>query len=132
MEHSFDLIMQDSQVPLELRKSFKRCAAHVYISRLTKGLQTSMRGDTVSSHPSQSSPPDGVKQEPPIIQNSPTVKVNDMHGIVSTGNVASTVEKNPTEVRNAILLHQRLLQDQQQASTTSGFNSLAKQVSYLQ
>lgn len=119
--------MKDSQVPLELRKSFKRCAAHVYISRLTKGLQTSMRGDTVSSHPSQSSPPDGVKQEPPIIQNSPTVKVNDMHGIVSTGNVASTVEKNPTEVRNAILLHQRLLQDQQQASTTSGFNSLAKQ-----
>lgn len=124
--------MQDSQVPLDLRKSFKRCAAHVYISRLIKVLQTAAKGDRVSSHPSQSSSPDGVKQEPRIIQNSPTGKVNDIHEIVSTGSVASTAEKNPTEVRNAILLHKRLLQDQQQASATSGFNSLVKQVSYIQ
>lgn len=119
--------MKDSQIPLDLRKSFKRCAAHVYISRLTKVLQTGVRGDTVSSHPSQSSSPDGLKQEPRIIQNSPTEKVNDVHGIVSTGSIASTAEKNPTEVRNAILLHKRLLQDQKQASSTSGFNSLVKQ-----
>ncbi|XP_055833268.1 uncharacterized protein LOC129902200 isoform X2 [Solanum dulcamara] len=119
--------VKDSQVPLDLRKSFKRCAAHVYISRLTKVLQTAVKGDTVSLHPSQSSSPDGVKQEPRIVQNSPTGKVNDIHEIVSTGSVASTAEKNPTEVRNAILLHKRLLQDQQQASATSGFNSLVKQ-----
>ncbi|KAK4351878.1 hypothetical protein RND71_027396 [Anisodus tanguticus] len=106
--------MKDSHVPLDLRKSFKRCAAHVYISQLTKVLQT-------ASHHSQSSSPDGLKQETRIIQNSITGKVNDMHGIVSTA------EKNPTEVRNAILLHKRLLQDQQQVSTTSGFNSLVKQ-----
>ncbi|KAJ8538269.1 hypothetical protein K7X08_014809 [Anisodus acutangulus] len=106
--------MKDSQVPLDLRKSFKRCAAHVYVSRLTKVLQT-------ASHHSQSSSPDGLKQGTRIIQNSITGKVNDMHGIVSTA------EKNPTEVRNAILLHKRLLQDQKQASTTSGFNSLVKQ-----
>ncbi|XP_060199827.1 uncharacterized protein LOC132628115 isoform X2 [Lycium barbarum] len=113
--------MKDSQVLIELRKSFKRCAAHVYISRLTKVLQTAVRADTISSHPSQSSSPDGLKQGTHIIQHSLTGKVNDMHGIVSTA------EKNPTEVRNAILLHKRLLQDQQQASTTSGFNSLVKQ-----
>lgn len=118
--------VKDSQVPLDLRKSFKRCAAHVYISRLTKVLQTTVKGDTVSSHPSDSSSPDGAKQEPRLIQNSPTGKVNDMHGIVSTGSVVSTAEKNPSEVRNAILLHKRL-QDQQQASATSGFNSLVKQ-----
>lgn len=119
--------VKDSQVPPDLRKSFKRCAAHVYISRLTKVLQTAARGDTVSLHPSQSSSPDGLKQETRIIQNSPTGKANDMHGIVSNGSIASTPEKNPTEVSNAILLHKRLLQDQQQASTTSGFNSLLKQ-----
>ncbi|MCD7455791.1 hypothetical protein HAX54_029645 [Datura stramonium] len=119
--------VKDSQVPLDLRKSFKRCAAHVYISRLTKVLQTGVQGDTVSSHPSQSSSPDGLKQEPRIIQNSQTGKVNDMHGYVSTGGITSTAEKNPTEVRNAILLHKRLLQDQQQASSTSGLNSLVKQ-----
>ncbi|XP_016568403.2 uncharacterized protein LOC107866899 isoform X2 [Capsicum annuum] len=120
--------LKDSHVPLDLRKSFKRCAAHVYISRLTKVLQSGVRSGTISSHTSQSSSPDGVKQEIRIIQNSPTGKVNDdMHGIVSTGSTASTAEKNPTELRNAILLHKRLLQDQQQASTTSGFSSLAKQ-----
>lgn len=124
--------MQDSHFPLDLRKSFKRCAAHVYISRLTKVLQSGVRSGTISSHTSQSSSPDGVKQEIRIIQNSPTGKVNDdMHGIVSTGSTASTAEKNPTELRNAILLHKRLLQDQQQASTTSGFSSLAKQVRYI-
>ncbi|CAN4093981.1 unnamed protein product [Withania somnifera] len=119
--------VKDSQVPLDLRKSFKRCAAHVYISRLTKVLQTAMRGETVSLHPSGSSTPDGLKQENRIIQNRPTGKVNDMHGIVSNGSIASTAEKNPTEVSNAILLHKRLLQDQQQASATSGLNCLVMQ-----
>ncbi|CAN4122982.1 unnamed protein product [Withania somnifera] len=120
-------IVKDSRVPLDLKKSFKWCAAHVYISRLTKVLQTAVRGDTVSLHPSQSSSPDGLKQETCIIQNSPIGKVNDVHGIVSNGSIASTSEKNPTEVCNAILLHKRLLQDLQQASATSLFNSFVKQ-----
>ncbi|XP_009780817.1 uncharacterized protein [Nicotiana sylvestris] len=120
--------VKDSQVPLDLRKSFKRCAAHVYISRLIKVLQTAAREDIVSSHPPQSSSHDGSKQGTCLLQNCLTGKVNEMHGIVSTGSVACTsTEKNQTEVRNAILLHQRLLQEQQQASTTSGVNSLVKQ-----
>ncbi|OIS96920.1 PREDICTED: uncharacterized protein LOC109234282 isoform X2 [Nicotiana attenuata] len=120
--------VKDSQVPLDLRKSFKRCAAHVYISRLIKVLQTSAREDIVSSHPPQLSSHDGSKQGTRLIQNSLTGKVNEMHGIDSTGSVAcTTTEKNQTEVRNAILLHQRLLQEQQQASTSSGVNSLVKQ-----
>nr|XP_033515820.1 uncharacterized protein LOC104111001 isoform X2 [Nicotiana tomentosiformis] len=120
--------VKDSQVPLDLKKSFKRCAAHVYISQLIKVLQTAAREDTISSHPSQLSSHDGSTQGTLLIQNCLTGKVNDMHGIVSTGSIAcSTTEKNQTEVRNAILLHQRLLQEQQQASTTSGVNFLVKQ-----
>ncbi|XP_075082191.1 uncharacterized protein LOC107808730 isoform X2 [Nicotiana tabacum] len=66
--------VKDSQVPLDLRKSFKRCAAHVYISRLIKVLQTAAREDIVSSHPPQSSSHDGSKQGTCLLQNCLTGK----------------------------------------------------------
>ncbi|XP_052200937.1 uncharacterized protein LOC127807270 isoform X3 [Diospyros lotus] len=99
---------EESKVPIG-RASWKRCSSHVYISRLIKVLQIAENTGRQPTHPIQMTSNEGVHL---AANNNLVTARDDLNGAVSA-------DKSPGEVRNAILLHKRLLQDQQQASTTS-------------
>lgn len=104
--------MQNGRVPAVLKNSWKRCCTHVYVCRLIKVLQTSERADKLLLQSAQSTQTNGSKQG---------VHVTNDNLIGTRNNSCSVVEKTTDEVRNAIFLHKKLLQDQRQ--------TLSKQVS---
>ncbi|CAL5415988.1 unnamed protein product [Camellia sinensis] len=90
------LTEKDSRAPVGRNKPWKRCSAHVYVSRLIKVLQITEKKDVLPVLATQLTSNEGSKR------------------------VGYSAEKNPIEVRNAILLHKGLIQEhQQQASSTS-------------
>uniref|UniRef100_A0A5B6ZW64 Uncharacterized protein n=1 Tax=Davidia involucrata TaxID=16924 RepID=A0A5B6ZW64_DAVIN len=122
------LTERDSRVPIDRKKSWKRCSAHVFISNLIKVLQIGERKDKLPMQPIQLTSSEGSKQGVLSAANDLNGVRNGLNNVASANSIVGSVaEKNPNEVRNAILSHKRLLQDQQQASTTSGIYRLQKQ-----
>ncbi|KAI3460397.1 hypothetical protein Pfo_017060 [Paulownia fortunei] len=116
------------RVVLEPKKSWKRCSAHVYIARLIKVLQKSERNKGLLQKPTQLTTSGGVEQGPHVSIDNQKMGINGAHGVLSfNGFTHSASEKNSADIRIAILSHKRLLQDQQQASKTSGICSLLKE-----
>ncbi|XP_058219194.1 uncharacterized protein LOC131329831 isoform X3 [Rhododendron vialii] len=110
---------KDSRGPVARKKSWKRCSAHVYISRLIKVLQIAEKTDR---SPAQLTSNEESKQGVRLTTENLHGVRNGLNGLVSGHSVvASAAENNTNEVRNESLLHKRLLLDQQQASTTSPF-----------
>lgn len=73
----------------------------------------------------------GLKQAPDDTSNGPSQVKNSLSGSISTkGTGCSIPEKDATEVRNAILLHKRLVQDQQHVSKSDIYNA-QKQVTFM-
>lgn len=109
------------------KKSWKRCSAHVYICRLIKVLEIAEKTDRLPMQPTQLILNEGPNRVLSTPNNLNGVR-NGLNGAVSAYNmVGSPAEKNPDEVRNVNLFHTRLLQDQQQASTSLPLNSPQKQ-----
>ncbi|KAA8537523.1 hypothetical protein F0562_027131 [Nyssa sinensis] len=78
--------------------------------------------------PIQLTPNEGSKQGVLAAINNLNGVRNGLNEVISANSlVDSAAEKNQNEVKNAVLLHKRLLQGQQQASTASGLYSLQKQ-----
>lgn len=115
------LAEKEARPPIDAKKSWKKCSAHVYISRLIKVLQITEGKDGSPLQPTQLTTHEGLKQGASEANKLQVVIKNGSTGVVSTIGVArSAADKSLNEVNNAILLHKRLLEDQQQASTTSG------------
>ncbi|KAL9445870.1 hypothetical protein AB3S75_013703 [Citrus x aurantiifolia] len=85
-------------------RSLKRCAGHVYISRLIRDLQMPENKEKSHLQCNQLKPPD------------------EGQSIGST-----TAERNSSEARSGILQHKRLHHDQLQTATESGLQTLQKQ-----
>ncbi|KAI8549502.1 hypothetical protein RHMOL_Rhmol06G0029700 [Rhododendron molle] len=116
---------KDSRGPVARKKSWKRCSAHVYISRLIKVFQIAEKTDR---SPAQLTSNEESKQGVGLTTENLHGVRNGLNGFVSGHRVvASAAENNTNEVRNESLLHKRLLLDQQQASTTSPFYASQKQ-----
>ncbi|KAF8410449.1 hypothetical protein HHK36_002978 [Tetracentron sinense] len=98
------------------RKSGKRCAGHIYISRFIRTYQLAERKDRLSVLPNQLKPNEGTKPG--------VVAANNLTGMSNINGSASA--KNPNE-SISILLDKRLQQDQQQASMTYGLYTPQKQ-----
>ncbi|XP_059636970.1 uncharacterized protein LOC132279059 isoform X2 [Cornus florida] len=122
------LTEKNSAVLADRKKSWKRCSAHVSISYLTKVLQNAERKERSPMQATHLMANEGSNQVVhTAVKNLNGVR-KGLSGIVSAdGIVDSATQKNPDEVTNAVLLHKRLLQDQQQTSTTSGLYTLQKQ-----
>ncbi|KAL2468249.1 uncharacterized protein Fot_51774 [Forsythia ovata] len=111
---------QDSRVLFESKKSWKKCSAHVYITRLIKVLQITERKDGLQEKPAHSSQNEGLNLGPLVSVDSQTNARNGSNCVASFSNIThSAAEKNSAEIQNTILLYKRLLQDQQHGSTTS-------------
>ncbi|KAL3639064.1 hypothetical protein CASFOL_016971 [Castilleja foliolosa] len=93
-------------VAVQSNKSWKRSSAHVYISRLIKVLQITEKNDERSP-------------EKPAQLTS----FNDI--------IVSAVEKGPSEIKNDIFPHKRLIQDRQLASETSTLYSAKDGYNFL-
>lgn len=116
--------MQNGRVPAVLKNLRKRCCTHVYVCRLIKVLQISERADKLLVQSAQSTQTNGSKQGIRVTDDSLIGTINDSHKVFSSGSaVCSVVEKTTNEVRNAIFLHKKLLQDQRQ--------DLSKQVGFI-
>ncbi|XP_019156543.1 PREDICTED: uncharacterized protein LOC109153177 isoform X2 [Ipomoea nil] len=111
---------KNGRVPAVLKNSWKRCCTHVYVCRLIKALQISERADKLLLQSAQSTQTNGSKQGIRVTDDSLIGTINDSHTVFSSGSAAcSVVEKTTNEVRNAIFLHKKLLQDQRQDLSNS-------------
>lgn len=106
---SAGLTEKDYTVLADRKKSWKTCSAHVYISRLIRVLKFAAEKEEL---PIEIKPDERSKQE--VLPAT-----NNLQMVID----GSAEVKSSNEVRNAILLHKKLLQDQQQACTTSGMYS---------
>lgn len=130
MAYWISLIIQDSRGPVARKKLWKRCSAHVYISRLIKVLQIAEKTDR---SPAQLTSNEESKQGVRLTTENLHGVRNGLNGFVSGHSVvasaaAAAAENITNEVRNGSLLHKTLLLDQQQASTTSPLYASQKQV----
>lgn len=99
--------VQYAPVSVQSKKSWKRCTAHMYISRLIKVMQVSERKKSL---------PEKIHVNQIPILNGGTC-----------GASSSGIQKDSSEITNDILLHKRPIQDQQMATETSAF----KQVRFM-
>ncbi|KAL0438428.1 UNVERIFIED_CONTAM: hypothetical protein Slati_2325800 [Sesamum latifolium] len=103
-------------------RTWKRCSAHVHISRLIKVLQVSERKEGLLEKPTRLTTCGGAELQPPVSTHNQMTGMNS--GVPFNGATCSTAEKDSAEIQNDILLHKRPLQNQPLASETSS----AKQV----
>ncbi|CAL8099127.1 unnamed protein product [Prunus armeniaca] len=90
------------------RRTWKKCAAHVYISHLIQALQNSESKDKLQ--PNEMRLHEGSKQVALLGANIYTKVKN---GIVSASSIdISSAEKRPNEAKNGILEQKKLYQDQ--------------------
>ncbi|KAL6982693.1 hypothetical protein U1Q18_016081 [Sarracenia purpurea var. burkii] len=127
----------DCVVPVSRGKSLKRCSAHVYISRLIKVLQIAGTEDRLPVQPTRLTPNEGSKQGGLLGANSLNSVQHALNASLSPyGLVNYAADKNQKsdEASNAIVLHNKLLQDQQQSFdflSLSATHSSADQVKNL-
>ncbi|XP_057794819.1 uncharacterized protein LOC131011082 isoform X2 [Salvia miltiorrhiza] len=101
-----------TRVGPESNKLWKRCSAHVYISRLIKVLQISDRKEGMPVKPTQPTTCQGADNQ--------MQRINGRNGdTYFSGIDIVAAEKDSTETQNGILLHKRPIHDQQMASETS-------------
>ncbi|KAM7517263.1 hypothetical protein LguiA_006846 [Lonicera macranthoides] len=128
------LTERDSRVEMGRKNSgkkkneWKRCSAHVYISHLIKVFQIKEGKDSLPVQPTtpdQLTTNEGSMQE----QEAPLAANNIIHEKMNSSLNGVEADGSSNEVRNAILLHKRLLQDQnqKQVPTTSGLYTSQKQ-----
>ncbi|XP_027091571.2 uncharacterized protein [Coffea arabica] len=110
------LAKKDAQVSIHSKNPWKRCIAHVYISRFIKVLQITERKNRSIMLSSELRTNEAPKQVARIPVANLNEGKNGMTGVVSSDSFRrAATEKYATEVRNAVHLHKRLIQDQQQA-----------------
>ena len=154
------LSIQVSRVTVHRKQPWKRCAAHVHISRLIQHLQNPEREERFSIQPSQNPEreerfsiqplqnperekrfsiqpkqlrtDEGSKQVVSLVDNNPSGLRSGLNGVVSANSIggASAVEKNSVEARKGIFLQQELHQEQQRAPASGAYTS-QKQVSLI-
>ncbi|CBI19860.3 unnamed protein product, partial [Vitis vinifera] len=121
-----------SRVMVHKKQPWKRCAAHVRISRLIQDLQNSERKERLSMQPNQLRTDEGSKQVGSLAGNNPSGLRNGLNGVVSANSIGgSAVENNSTEARKDILLQQGLHQDQQQAPASGTYTSQKQSYDFL-
>ncbi|KAL1533301.1 hypothetical protein AAHA92_33204 [Salvia divinorum] len=101
-----------TRVATESNNSWKRCSAHVYISRLIKVLQISDRKEGLPVKPTQ----------PTTCRDSDNqmLRINGRNGDTYFSAIdIVAAEKGSSENQNGFLLHKRPIQDEQMASETS-------------
>ncbi|KAL3514766.1 hypothetical protein ACH5RR_027483 [Cinchona calisaya] len=109
---------KDYQIAINSKNSWKRCTTHGYICRFIKVFQITERKNRSMMHSTALTTNEAQNQVARITVIDLTEERDDTIGVVCSSSCSgSTPEKNVTEVRNAILLHKRLIQDQQQAYT---------------
>ncbi|XP_057973141.1 uncharacterized protein LOC131161411 [Malania oleifera] len=119
-------IKKVSRVTGDRRMPWKRCATHVYISRLIQALKVSDRKDRSPIQLNELKTNEGPNQV--HMGTSCLNRVKDgLQGVGFYCSIAgSTAEENQNEARTGILLHKRLHTDQQHA-TASGVYASQKQ-----
>ncbi|XP_006473653.2 uncharacterized protein LOC102627061 isoform X3 [Citrus sinensis] len=110
-------------------RSLKRCAGHVYISRLIRDLQMPENKEKSHLQCNQLKPPDeGQRQETHMVIYDFDKTRKGLNGVISVNSIGSTTaERNSSEARSGILQHKRLHHDQLQTATESGLQTLQKQ-----
>ncbi|XP_043809347.1 uncharacterized protein LOC110606018 isoform X2 [Manihot esculenta] len=102
------------------RRSWKRCAAHVYIGCLIRALQIPERKESFSMPPpSQLRPHEVLKQGVLMTINDFSDIRNDLKGIKAASTV-NAVLKNSNDTKSGILQHLKPHQDHSQAALASG------------
>ncbi|KAL5780685.1 hypothetical protein ACOSQ2_011422 [Xanthoceras sorbifolium] len=111
------------------RRSLKRCAAHVYISRLIRDLKMPESKEKLPLQPDPlRTAHDGQKQGIVMATDKFDGVKKGFNGVISCNNIgSSTSGSNLSEVRNGILQHNRLHEDHQQNAASSRVNTLQKQ-----
>ncbi|KAH7567139.1 hypothetical protein JRO89_XS07G0022700 [Xanthoceras sorbifolium] len=111
------------------RRSLKRCAAHVYISRLIRDLKMPESKEKLPLQPDPlRTAHDGQKQGIVMATNKFDGVKKGFNGVISCNNIgSSTSGSNLSEVRNGILQHNWLHEDHQQNAASSRVNTLQKQ-----
>eukprot|EP00262_Sarcandra_glabra_P012072 TRINITY_DN3028_c0_g2_i1.p1 TRINITY_DN3028_c0_g2~~TRINITY_DN3028_c0_g2_i1.p1 ORF type:complete len:379 (+),score=74.07 TRINITY_DN3028_c0_g2_i1:1-1137(+) len=115
-------------VAVDKRRSWKRCASHVYITHLIRAYQSTeknSRWPLPASQVSQSKLKEGTKSGI-TVANDMTAMRNAPNDIIASSTNGSVVERNSHEARIGILNDKRLLPDQQ-TSTASGMYAQQKQ-----
>ncbi|TXG52065.1 hypothetical protein EZV62_021234 [Acer yangbiense] len=111
------------------RRSLKRCAAHVYISRLIRDLKMPESKEKLPLQPDPLRTAH-VRQKQGIvmaINDFDSVK-HGLNGVISCNNIgSSTSGRSLSEVRNGFLQHNRFHEDHQQNAASSRVNTLQKQ-----
>ncbi|XP_057469885.1 uncharacterized protein LOC130758901 isoform X2 [Actinidia eriantha] len=111
-----DKITQDSKDSVARKKSWKRCSAHEYICRLIKILQIAEMADrSLPTQSAQLTPNEGSKQGVLFTTSNLNGVINDMNGALSVHSIIGSAADK------------KLIDGQQQASTTSALHTSLKQ-----
>ncbi|KAL0360553.1 UNVERIFIED_CONTAM: hypothetical protein Sradi_3739800 [Sesamum radiatum] len=98
-------------------RTWKRCSAHVHISRLIKVLQVSEKKEGLLEKPTRLTTCGGAELCLPVSTHNQMTGMNS--GVPFSGATCSTAEKGSAEIQNDILVHKRPLQNQPLTSETS-------------
>ncbi|XP_037494944.1 uncharacterized protein LOC105635347 isoform X2 [Jatropha curcas] len=110
------------------RRSWKRCAAHGYISHLIRALQTSDGKESLPVPQNQLRPHEILKQGVLMTINDFNRSRTDLSGITSAAStIVNPVEKNSNDNKIGILQHLRPHQDNSPAALASGMYTSHKQ-----
>ncbi|KAK3231791.1 hypothetical protein Dsin_003672 [Dipteronia sinensis] len=111
------------------RRSLKRCAAHVYISRLIRDLKMPESKEKLPLQPDPLRTAHvGQKQGIVMAINDFDSVKKGLNGVISCNNMgSSTSGRSLSEVRNGFLQHNRLHEDHQQNAASPQVNNLQKQ-----
>lgn len=121
--------MQVSKVTMDRRLS-KRCATHVYISRLIQALKMAESQDRMTLPQNQIRPyEEGLKKGNSLNLNNINGAKNGSNGVVSTSSITNAIaNKNLNGAKSGVLL-QRLHEDQPLSALASEQCAMQKQVS---
>lgn len=116
----------------ESNMSWKRCSAHVYISRLIKVLQISDRKEELPVQPTQSTTCGGAERQPSVSIHNQMPRINGRNGDAYFSAIdLFSAKKDLSDIQNNILLDKRPIQDQQMASETSTLGSAKQGYDFL-
>ncbi|XAR61662.1 hypothetical protein NMG60_11016143 [Bertholletia excelsa] len=115
------LTKMDPRPAVARNNSWKRCLSHVHVSHLIKILQVAEKRDALIDQCAHTTLSEEPKQGLHLAASNLNGVRNGLDEVISAENIIyATLEKKPNE-DNALEFHRRLLQDQQQACTTSAF-----------
>ncbi|KAF2324691.1 hypothetical protein GH714_016307 [Hevea brasiliensis] len=109
------------------RRSWKRCAAHVYIGHLIRALQMPESKESLPRPPNQLRPYEILKQGVLMTINDFNGISNDLNRVASAGTVVNAAEKNSNDIKSDIFQHRRPQHDHSQSALASGVYTCQKQ-----